>query len=339
VVKWAKATNRTLAAGGVAVVVAIAARALSGADTVQVLQVVEIPISGVWIAFMLWTIAHGFVAHSFRSALVRLRASSLDAAQKKGAWEDVISEGGHFVDLLTPEVPEPGGRVEVMSMRDLSTWIALAGAIATFVAIVPWGIDDGLRWPDAGFAYAVSAVALGVVVINWSIGHRWAITIPTLSPPEDGDNASEGEKDSLARFSGTALLVSVAGAVTLAGAAGAVSRWPDGGEPTEVADDEAGTADEEQADDGEETDSNNTDHGQSIDLSETTQLEITATNAAVALEVVTAATAIDRAQIYLRLPGVDSGHDDDGGPLDGADFLIEADHIREYDPMDCDNPK
>ncbi|MCP3911460.1 MAG: hypothetical protein GY713_10950 [Actinomycetia bacterium] len=50
-------------------------------------------------------------------------------------------------------------------------------------------------------------------------------------------------------------------------------------------------------------------------------------------------TEIERVQIYLRLPGVDSGHDDDNGPLDGADLLLEADRLREYDPMDCDSPK
>ncbi len=107
-------------------------------------------------------------------------------------------------------------------------------------------------------------------MINWCIGRRWAATIPTLSPPPEGsEHAFRGEKPTPTRFSGNALLVSV----TLAGAAGAVSRWPDGDESTALAeDDEDDAIDEEPRDDEDEATPNTADRGQPIDLSETTQL-------------------------------------------------------------------
>ncbi|MCP3911461.1 MAG: hypothetical protein GY713_10955 [Actinomycetia bacterium] len=93
-----------------------------------------------------------------------------------------------------------------------------------------------------------------------------------LTPPEGSEHAFRGEKPTPTRFSGNALLVSVTLA-DAAGAAGAVSQWPDGDESTALAeDDEDDAIDEEPRDDEDEATPNTADRGQPIDLSEITQL-------------------------------------------------------------------
>jgi hypothetical protein len=60
----------------------------------------------------------------------------------------------------------------------------------TFVAILPWRIDHGLRWAEPRWvilAYAV--VALILVAINWWVGGLWIINLSRMADdPEVRDS-------------------------------------------------------------------------------------------------------------------------------------------------------
>lgn len=184
VLQWARRVNLVLSTGSLAALIVIVTRAFGGAAEVTLWELPPIPLTRAWFVFAAGTIIHAFAGLFLRSTTIEFQQSPAPRSSKVQAYENVVAEGGLFVGVAVRRLPEPGSRFLKMSWRDPSTWVSHLGALALFVAVMPWYWDVGLKWAGGTSRYALVFVALGLPLINWLIGSQWALALSDLGDGE-----------------------------------------------------------------------------------------------------------------------------------------------------------
>jgi hypothetical protein len=173
-----------LGAGAVAVVTVVAR--LLGRDTIKIsVFSLEIPLGAVAVVFVVGTAAHLFWTCFLISALQRVAGDSDPDSweESKKLFDEIRSSDSRMLRGMVPRTERsgPGSRLVQMSLGDPTTWLAVGLSVVVVAAILPWRIDDGLKWGD-GQALALQVVTcVVVVVLNWWAGGLWAIGVSRLT--------------------------------------------------------------------------------------------------------------------------------------------------------------
>lgn len=191
VIAWSETIGRVLdVMSGVGLIV-IAFRVMGGSSgKIDVWdKLPKIPFDMVWLIFLAGTLIHAFMTFFFAQFIHDLlRDPAVSVEDKIGAFEDVTTDGSHYMRITEGRPVRPGSRIAIMSLRDPSTWISHLGAIALFLAIAPWTIRNGIRFPEHS-AQIVGGflMALTLTVANWLIGSQWAVALSRLETGLDAD--------------------------------------------------------------------------------------------------------------------------------------------------------
>lgn len=220
--------GQVLSAGAGVAGLAVASRGL-GYEEVNVSSL-EVPVSLVWLLLAGATLAHIFWTAFTVGALQNLVSDWESPGEPADLYDEITTSSNWFVQGMVPRTgaKRPGSRLVGMSWKDPSAWIALALAILTAAAVLPWHIDDGLQWEKAQTVATYSGVAVVLIVLNWWAGGLWAIGISRITTPEgaarftifEGSSlfASEadGSRSALIFFAAIAVLgAAIAGVVML----------------------------------------------------------------------------------------------------------------------------
>lgn len=136
---------------------------------------VEVNTTGVWPVsfFMLLTLAHLYATLRFHQSAGKCSEASSDDERQR-TFLRVTSSGGLFVRGLIPRTERIGNAYK-MKWRDLTRVPSYLVALGIIFAIVPFDFSSRMTF----FEYF--GVAIVIMVINWFIGSRWAVTLSQLT--------------------------------------------------------------------------------------------------------------------------------------------------------------
>lgn len=137
---------------------------------------VEMPTKWAWTIFIFFTVAHAFTTWRFEQSSQKFSQSSSNIDRQK-AFEKITSSGGPWVRNLVPR--RKRGNLYRMKWSDPSTVFSYSVAVVMAISIIQFDINH----PKIILVY--SAVALVIVVANWLIGSRWAVTLSHLAVDPD----------------------------------------------------------------------------------------------------------------------------------------------------------
>lgn len=203
VVGYASKIGGILLAGGVLALVATGARAL-GLDQIEY-HSLDIPLSYLWVLFMLGTFAHVIYARFIVTRLVDLHYNSESerktdsVARGQQVFDEIRTLDTLVLQGLMPrtEPTRPGSRIIKMSPKDLTTWVSLGLALVTVVALLPWRWDHGLHFASIGVSLAYGAIAAIIVGLNWWAGGYWIIRVSHFKDNDVLDSLRKPFYDSL----------------------------------------------------------------------------------------------------------------------------------------------
>jgi hypothetical protein len=173
---------RVLTLGGALCATAVMCRGF-GRDEIEVLSV-QIPVSLVWLPLTVGTFVHIFWTH-FVVAAIGTQLASGNGDEARALFDEVRTSDSAILSnmLARSRMPRPGSRLVRMSYADPTTWIALMLVIGIVAAVVPWTVDNGLRFDGVANTLSFSAVAVALVMLNWWAGGLWAIGLSRLTTP------------------------------------------------------------------------------------------------------------------------------------------------------------
>lgn len=134
---------------------------------------VEFDMNRAWIVFIFLTVAHLYTTLLFHLSVVKFSKRSTESERQK-VFARVTSSGGLFVRGLIPRT-ERVGNVYRMNWSDPTTLASYLAALLIIVAIVPFDFSNR----NSFFKYLL--VALLIMVVNWFVGSRWAVTLSQLA--------------------------------------------------------------------------------------------------------------------------------------------------------------
>jgi hypothetical protein len=189
VVGYAESISATLLAGGTVAGIAVIVRVL-GYDKFK-WHDVEIPLSYTAAIIGLGTIAHVFwvrflILHL--SKLVSINDQNPNQDIFQAVFDDIRSKKTLFLRNMISRSKQisDGSHLWRMSGEDPTTWLAYSLALLTFVAILPWRIDHGLRWAEPRWVIvAYGVIGLILVAINWWVGGLWIINLSRMKDDPD----------------------------------------------------------------------------------------------------------------------------------------------------------
>ena len=142
---------------------------------------VEFDTNRAWIVFTFLTIAHLYTTMLFHLSAVKFSKTST-ADERQRVFAKVTSGGGLFVRGLIPRT-ERVGNVYKMKWNDPTTLVSYLAALLIIVTIVPFDFSSRTVF----LKYLL--IALLIMVINWFIGSRWAVTLSQLTSKTGADHA------------------------------------------------------------------------------------------------------------------------------------------------------
>jgi hypothetical protein len=151
---------------------------------------VEVPTKWAWVVFLFFTVAHAFTTWRFEQSTQKFLQSNRDNDGQK-AFEKITSSGGPWVRNLVPR--RKRGNLYRMKWSDPSTLVSYSAAVVMAISVIQFDLNH----PKIILGY--SAVALVIVVINWLIGSRWAVTLSQLAV--DPGNVASGAPTQIAPLS------------------------------------------------------------------------------------------------------------------------------------------
>jgi hypothetical protein len=143
----------------------------TGIQTVSISNI-SLPIKYVWIIYVLFTIFHFIYTQTFESS-VRQFWRLTEPNEYCSLYKDITTEEGYFMRGMEPRVLSKTSNVAPMG-NDLSTWLSHITAILLFVALWRTVQLDISPWLD-------KIIVIGLTLINWIIGSRWAIVLSELT--------------------------------------------------------------------------------------------------------------------------------------------------------------
>lgn len=142
----------------------------------------ELPTKWAWAVFIVFTFAHLFTTWRFQQSAKQFVQHS-NASDRQNAFDKITSSGGPWVRNLIPR--RKRGHLYRMKWRhDPSTVISYLAAVVVVAAIIQFDFDH--PWRVAKY----SLIALVIVIFNWLIGSRWAVTLSELAM--DANQATVG---------------------------------------------------------------------------------------------------------------------------------------------------
>jgi hypothetical protein len=129
---------------------------------------VAVPTKWAWAVSVAFTVAHLFTTWRFQQS-ARLLLSLSNATDRQNLFDRITSSGGPWVRNLIPRRKKR--YVYRMKWRDPSTIVSYGAVVVMVIAIVQFDFNN----PSRTIKYAV--VALAIVIVNWLIGARWAVTL------------------------------------------------------------------------------------------------------------------------------------------------------------------
>jgi hypothetical protein len=139
----------------------------------------EVPTKWAWAVFVVFTFAHLFTTWRFQQSARQFTQRST-ASDRQNVFDKISSSGGPWIRNLLPR--RKRGHFYRMKLRDPSTIFSYAAAVVMLVAIIQFDLDHPWRFTK------YSLVALVIVIANWLIGSRWAVTISEFAG--DGEHAN-----------------------------------------------------------------------------------------------------------------------------------------------------
>jgi hypothetical protein len=184
VLGYAEKISKILQAGGLFAGSVVAARFL-GYDKISVHDL-KIPLNYVVVIIFIGTGFHVFWAQFIIAGLNKLADDEFK--DPRHLWlamlfDEIHTNKGLFLrGLVARSQPvRKGSRVALMAIDDPTTWLSYGLALLTILAIIPWWIDNGLRWAEPWWvapAYATMAIILAV--INWRVGALWIVMLSKM---------------------------------------------------------------------------------------------------------------------------------------------------------------
>jgi len=141
---------------------------------------VEFDTHRAWIVFIFLTLAHLYTTLLFHVSTVKFSTTSTEGERQK-VFAKVTSSGGLFMRGLIPRT-ERVGNVYKMKWADPTTLVSYLAAILIIVTIVPFDFSSRTMF----FKYFIGALL--IMIVNWFIGSRWAVTLSQLT-------VNQGEAD------------------------------------------------------------------------------------------------------------------------------------------------
>jgi len=180
VIEDAKRVNLVLDGGFLLTVIVLLLKSFHWSTIVGWQGISNIPVSSVWVVFLLLTIAHFFLGYLVlvRSAHDLWGANSLKHGE--AAYRAIRRSSYVFVNRLRPRTRYLGDiLIPVYEMNDLPTILSCIAVILLIPAIVPWDFRD-LR---LFFIFVIGA--LFIAVINWLIAGTWIVAVSELTIQHD----------------------------------------------------------------------------------------------------------------------------------------------------------
>jgi hypothetical protein len=133
---------------------------------------VEVPTKWAWGVFTVFTFVHLFNTWRFQQSSRSLLQQS-STSDRQNVFDRITSSGGPWVRNLVPR--RKRGHFYRMKLRDPSTLFSYGAAVLMLIAIIQFDLDHPWR------ATKYFLVALAIVIANWLIGSRWAVTLSEFS--------------------------------------------------------------------------------------------------------------------------------------------------------------
>lgn len=137
----------------------------------------EVPTKWAWAVFVVFTSVHFFTTWRFQQSARRFMQHS-SVSDRQNAFDKISSSGGPWVRNLLPR--RKRGHFYRMKWRDPSTIFSYAAAAIMLLAIIQFDFNHPWR------VTKYSVVALIIVIVNWLIGSRWAVTLSEFT--SDGEH-------------------------------------------------------------------------------------------------------------------------------------------------------
>lgn len=187
VLGYAENVSTTLQAGGLFAFTAVAARIL-GHDEIPIplLKDFKVPLTYTVAIFFAGTIVHIFWTRFIIQGLNKIADDDFkDPSHHSIAmlFDEISNSKKRFLNgLVARSKPiRKHSRIAEMSLSDPTTYLSYGLAVLTILAILPWRVDNGLRWSGSWWTVlAYATMALILVVINWWIGGLWIITLSLM---------------------------------------------------------------------------------------------------------------------------------------------------------------
>jgi len=175
-----KDTTRLLVLGWLLALGILAVKLLTRQETVSVAGI-DLPVRYAWVAFGLFTAAHVFKGGFLFEHITAYRAAP--AAEKRALFAELRAETNPLLHGLLPRGRSrgPGQRLTKMDPRDPSSWMAYAGQLTVFVAVLPWSLSGGgVTWPHGWSLWLQVIGAVALAEVNWLVGSRWLVALASL---------------------------------------------------------------------------------------------------------------------------------------------------------------